>query len=296
MRPSSHLRLSTFFFAAVVALALVATVTVFSAGAYVDAVRHIEELARADVHADVSSTIDPGQRGSLSVSRISEQVAAVRGWAAAAQRQLDATERAAALLAALGIAFVAGAYGMSLRGLRAERRMEQEIAALSTHDGMTGLPNGRFFTEWLTYAIANARREQGHVGVLFIDVNGCAAVGEYHGERAANALLVEVARRFRAASREGDLFARLAPTEFALATPNARDGRELALLAQRLRDQLNDPALPPLADTPIGASIGIAYFPEDANDSAGIMAAANVAMYAARRAGRNHIAFNALAA
>ena len=85
--------------------------------------------------------------------------------------------RAAALLAALGIAFVAGAYGMSLRGLRTERRMEQEIAALSTHDGMTGLPNGRFFTEWLTYAIANARREQGHVGVLFIDVNGCAAVG-----------------------------------------------------------------------------------------------------------------------
>jgi diguanylate cyclase (GGDEF)-like protein len=185
---------------------------------------------------------------------------------------------------------------MSLRGLRTERRMEQEIAALSTHDEMTGLPNGRFFTEWLTYAIANARREQGHVGVLFIDVNGCAAVGEYHGERAADALLVEVARRFRAASREGDLFARLAPTEFALATPNARDGRELALLAQRLRDQLNDPALPPLADTPIGASIGIAYFPEDANDSAGIMAAANVAMYAARRAGRNHIAFNALAA
>ena len=68
------------------------------------------------------------------------------------------------------------------------------------------------------------------------------------------------------------------------------------MLAQRLRDQLNEPALPPLADTPIGASIGIAYFPEDANDSAGIMAAANVAMYAARRAGKNHVAFNALAA
>ena len=46
----------------------------------------------------------------------------------------------------------------------------------------------------------------------------------------------------------------------------------------------------------MGASIGIAFFPEDANDSAGIMAAANAAMYAARRAGRNHVAFNALAA
>ena len=93
-----------------------------------------------------------------------------------------------------------------------------------------------------------------------------------------------------------NLFARLGPTEFALATPNARDGRQLALLAQRLRDQLNETSQPPLTDTPIGASIGIAFFPEDANDSAGMMAAANAAMYAARRAGRNHVAFNALAA
>ena len=192
----------------------------------------------------------------------------VGGGRAAATRRHRARRERCWLRSALRSS--AGAYGMSAARARAPSGgWSRKSPRLSTHDGMTGLPNGRFFTEWLTYAIANARREQGHVGVLFIDVNGCAAVGEYHGERAADALLVEVARRFRAASREGDLFARLAPTEFALATPNARDGRELALLAQRLRDQLNDPALPPLADTPIGASIGIAYFPEDANDSAG---------------------------
>ena len=74
------------------------------------------------------------------------------------------------------------------------------------------------------------------------------------------------------------------------------DTRELAMLAQRLRDALNDPVQPPLADTPIGMSIGIAFFPEDADDRPACMAAANAAMYAARRAGRNHVAFNALAA
>ena len=83
MRLSSNLRLTTFFFAAVVALALVAAVTVFNAAAYVDAVHHIEVLAKADVHADVSSTIDSGQRGSVPALRIGEQIAAVRGWAAA---------------------------------------------------------------------------------------------------------------------------------------------------------------------------------------------------------------------
>jgi diguanylate cyclase (GGDEF)-like protein len=107
----------------------------------------------------------------------------------------------------------------------------------ANHDPCTGLPNRRFFAEWLSYAIAHARRERGHVGVLFIAISGTTTVSELHGREATDALLIEIARRFRAASREGDLFARLGTTEFALATPNARDGRQLALLAQRLRDQ-----------------------------------------------------------
>ncbi len=186
-----------------------------------------------------------------------------------------------------------------MHAVRSERRRTELAAQFdiqANHDLGTGLPNRRFFAEWLSYAIAHARRERGHVGVLFIAISGTTTVSELHGRDATDALLIEIARRFRAASREGDLFARLGATEFALATPNARDGRQLALLAQRLRDQLNETSQPPLADTPIGASIGIAFFPEDANDSAGIMAAANAAMYAARRAGRNHLAFNALAA
>ncbi|HKP65990.1 MAG TPA: GGDEF domain-containing protein [Casimicrobiaceae bacterium] len=296
MRRLSDLRLRAAFIAAVAALVFVGWVTVQNAAAYVDAVHHMHELTRPDVATDVSSTNGTHSPSDLPATTAADRLVAMRTFEAVAQRRLDAAERAAALLGALAIAFCAAGYALLSSGLRDEKRLKLEINSLSAHDEMTGLPNGRFFTEWLSYAIANARREHGHVGVLFIDINGCAAVDEYHGERATNALLVEVARRFRAASREGDLFARLATTEFALATPNASDGRDLALLAQRLRDQLNEPTLPPLADTPIGASIGIAYFPEDANDSAGIMAAANVAMYAARRAGRNHIAFNALAA
>ena len=58
-------------------------------------------------------------------------------------------------------------------------------------------------------------------------------VSELHGRETTDALLIEIARRFRAASREGDLFARLGATEFALATPNARDGRQLAAVDVR---------------------------------------------------------------
>ena len=290
----------TAFLASVAILGVAAWFVISSARAYVAAEQRIDALLQTDaVPSRLSSTIDAEQREAAREMLTKH----VRGWLAeaaaerdVAQRKLDIVERAAASLGALAIGVYCFAYLALLRATRERKRLLDRLQAELNHDPLTGLPSRRFFREWLSFAIAHARRERVHVGVLLIDISGYAAVAELHGARAAEALLVEIARRFRAASREGDVFARLGATEFALATPNARGARELALLAQRLRDALNDPAQLPLADTPLGTSIGIAFFPEDADDSAGMLAAANAAMYAARRAGRNHVAFNALAA
>ena len=299
MRVAPELRLSAVFIAGAAALILAAWLVLASGRAYIEAEQRVDAMLASDVLSHLSTTIAAAE-GDVERHAVTRRVVNlakdVRGARAVARSELDATGRSAAILGALTIALFCLTYAASLRALRRERRLAERLREEANHDALTGLPNRRFFAEWLAYAIAHARRERGHVGVLFIDINGSSAVREFHGEATADALLIEIARRFRSASREGDLFARLGPTEFALATPNARDSRQLALLAQRLRDQLNETAQPPLADTPIGASIGIAFFPEDANDSAGIMAAANAAMYAARRAGRNHVAFNALAA
>lgn len=213
-----------------------------------------------------------------------------------AREAFAAAKARAAFLGALAVAAIALAFGALRRLLIVRQELETRMRNEQTHDALTGLPNRRFFGEWLAFAIAHARRAHAHVGVLFIDIDGCGAVVEHHGGPAAEALLVDIARRFRAVSRSGDVFARLCATQFALATPNAEHVRDLTAIAQRLRDVLDDPAQPPLADSPIGTSIGMAFYPEDAGDSAGVMAAANAAMYAARRAGRHHVAFNALAA
>ena len=294
MRISPEARLLAVFVAFAAAVAVAAWLTFGSGRAFVDAAEHVLD-ASAPVRADMSSTT--GASADADRPRMTQRGATpARTWRELAAGYLAAVERGAAAIGILLVAFFGVAYAIANRALRASAELRAKLERETHHDALTGLPNRRFFAEWLSFAIAHARRERGRVGVLFIDINGCGAVSEFHGRAAADALLVEVARRFRAASREGDVFARLGETEFALATPNAHDSRQLALLAQRLRDQLNESSQPPLADTPIGASIGIAFFPEDANDSAGIMAAANAAMYAARRAGRNHVAFNALAA
>ena len=105
------------------------------------------------------------------------------------------------MLGALTVAFLCFACAALLRALRREQRLREQLSEESNHDPLTGLPNRRYFAEWLSCAIAHARRQGTHVGVLFIDVNGCAAVGELHGEHTADAMLIEIARRFRAVSR-----------------------------------------------------------------------------------------------
>jgi diguanylate cyclase (GGDEF)-like protein len=198
-------------------------------------------------------------------------------------------------LGVLVIMLFSGAYAIIIGNLRERRRLDARLRQAANHDGPTGLPNRRFFGEWLAYSIAHARREVRHVGLLFIDVDGLRTVDELHGRASADALLVEIARRFRETAREGDVLARIGASQFALAVPNVGDPRDVAPLAQRLRDSLTDPARPPLADTPIGASVGVAFYPDDADDPAGVMAAADAAMYAAKGAGKNHVVINALA-
>ena len=304
LRVPADLRMIAAFLASALALSVAAWVVLSTGRAYVAAEQRIDALLEMDaVQSELSTTTANAQRDDDAAAlprRVAEALPRVRAERDAARRHLADVERAIALVAVLAIALYGFAYALLSRNLHERRKLTAQARDASLHDPLTGLPNGRFFSEWLSYAIAHARRHAAHVGVLFIDISGVGAVEELHGERAARLMLVEVARRFRASSREGDLFARVGPSEFALATPNAwedrAEGRQLATIAQRLRDALNDPALPPLADSPIGASIGIAFFPEDADDPAGVMAAANAAMYAARRAGRNHVAFNALAA
>jgi diguanylate cyclase (GGDEF)-like protein len=301
---SAESRVVAAFVASALALIVAASFAWSTGRAYVAAEQRIDELIDTDaVQSQLSTTTAGAPREDAAPAlprRVAEALPRVRAEREAARRHLADAERAIALVALLAIVLYCCAYALLSRSLREQRRLAAEARDATLHDPLTGLPNGRFFAEWLSYAIAHARRHASHVGVLFLDIGGVAAVEALHGKRAAQLMLIEVARRFRASSREGDMFARIGATEFALATPNAwedrGEARQLAAIAQRLRDALNDPALPPLADSPIGASIGIAFFPEDADDPAGVMAAANAAMYAARRAGVNHVAFNALAA
>ena len=175
--------------------------------------------------------------------------------------------------------------------LREHRQLAARVEKQANQDVLTHLPNRRFFVQWLGFNLAQAKRDGGDLALMFIDLDGFKAVNDRYGHDAGDALLVEISRRFRHTVRESDLLARVGGDEFALIAPNAKDGRELGQLAQRLLNALSNADARPIAGEPVGASIGIALFPDDAEDLQGLVAAADAAMYAAKRAGKNRFAF-----
>jgi diguanylate cyclase len=206
------------------------------------------------------------------------------------RRHYDDTMRLLAIGVGLGVAMMVILYAAIARELGERRRLVDRIRREADHDDLTQLPNRRFFTQWLGYALAQARRENGTLGLLCIDIDGFKAVNDSAGHERGDALLAEIARRFTAEKRDSDVLARIGGDEFVLGAAGARDGRDLAVLAQRMLDTL---ATPPITTLPIGASIGVAFFPDDASDPPGLLASADAAMYAAKRAGRNRVVFSA---
>lgn len=165
---------------------------------------------------------------------------------------------------------------------RLSKRLEHE----ASHDALTGLPNRRFGVEWLNHSLALAKRERTRLALLFIDLDGFKEVNDEFGHKTGDEVLKVVARRFLELVRESDFLARFGGDEFLVIMPLGAQIGEPAILAKRLIHSLAEPLLPQLGGSPVGASIGIALYPEHADDTLGLMAAADSAMYAAKQAGR----------
>ena len=164
-----------------------------------------------------------------------------------------------------------------------EARMER--AAL--HDALTGLPNRLLLADRLRQAIASAERH-GHVFTLaYLDLNGFKQVNDDQGHDAGDEVLCAVAERLQAGVRASDTVARLGGDEFVVLLTPAQAPAEAEPALSRLREALVQPVL--LASgihVTVGASFGLAHFPQDGRTADALMRHADEAMFAHKRAGR----------
>jgi diguanylate cyclase (GGDEF)-like protein/PAS domain S-box-containing protein len=181
----------------------------------------------------------------------------------------------------------------------ARKQAEDRLAYLAYHDALTDLPNRTLFEEHLATAIAAADRDGGSAAVLYVDLDDFKLINDSFGHTVGDELLKEVARRLRRVTRAGDVVARQGGDEFLILVAgrgDARTPRSLAhahmraatgRIAEKMRDALLEPVMLGDIELVVTASIGASVYPDDACTAEALMKHADVALYAAKDAGRD---------
>jgi len=171
------------------------------------------------------------------------------------------------------------------------KRIEQQMYRQASYDALTGLPNRRLFSNRLREEIAKAERGAYRVALLFIDLDRFKEVNDSLGHEAGDLLIVEAAQRIRARVRESDTVARLGGDEFIVILPEVGDIFPQDRVAQDLVEAMERPFRLGKHDVFVSASIGIAGYPQDADNAETLIGCADQAMYAAKDMGRNGFSF-----
>lgn len=177
---------------------------------------------------------------------------------------------------------------------------DDRVRFLAYHDNLTGLPNRAMFREYLTRALSQAERAEQKLGILFLDIDGFKRINDTLGHQTGDLLLKEVARRLASRLREEDmvvhgddktqpedLLARLGGDEFIVLLTSIHDLHGPGAVARRFIKALGETMTLNGTDCNIGASIGIAIYPDDGNDAGELIKNADIAMYHAKSLGKN---------
>ncbi|QIL43547.1 EAL domain-containing protein [Acidovorax sp. HDW3] len=172
-----------------------------------------------------------------------------------------------------------------------ERKQDQErIHWLAHYDALTSLPNRMLLAARGRQAIAEAQRFGAPAAVLFLDLDHFKHVNDSLGHRVGDALLIQIGKRLRAVVREYDTVARLGGDEFVLLLPGA-DERGAQRVAGKLLEAFRRPYQIGHHELTTAPSMGIALYPRDGEDFDSLIQSADVAMYRAKRDGRNTFRF-----
>lgn len=167
----------------------------------------------------------------------------------------------------------------------------EQVYHQANYDDLTGLPNRKQFRERLQQQIKHAAQTGSSFALMFIDLDGFKNINDSFGHDAGDLLLRESARRIADSVRSSDFLARLGGDEFTLILQYACSAEAIGQIAEKILQQLTRPFQLDVHQGQVGASIGIALYPEDGRDAEQLIKQADHAMYRVKNSGRQNYCF-----
>jgi diguanylate cyclase (GGDEF)-like protein/PAS domain S-box-containing protein len=179
---------------------------------------------------------------------------------------------------------------VTLHDITERRELESELKHLAYHDSLTQLPNRVLFLDRVEHALARSGRHRERLAVMLIDVDNFKVINDTRGHAAGDALLGQIAHRLQFALRPGDSCARLGGDEFAILAEGLITDDEGSQIANRIAEQLRAPFDLGSQTVTTAASIGVATS-DYGSDASELLRQADLAMYAAKDAGKGGMEF-----
>lgn len=184
--------------------------------------------------------------------------------------------------------------------LQAKKRFEMEkklhdsfcqVRELAEKDSLTGLSNRYHFEDALKVSINNNKRSNDIIALLFLDLDHFKNINDTYGHEMGDMFLKEVAKRTNQCLRGNELFARLGGDEFAILLTGLKNDNDATTVARRIIKALGKTIVINENQLQCGVSIGIALYPNDADSAETLKKYADIAMYRAKKEGRNQLCY-----
>ena len=200
--------------------------------------------------------------------------------------QFTRTRPDGSILDVRGLPLADGSFVTIYTDVTEQHRAAEAIERLAHRDALTGLANRYTLEARLDQMVADARRHDRRLAVMFLDMDNFKAINDTLGHGIGDNFLCEVAKRLSVSVRDNDIVARLGGDEFVVVLADLDGPQSASSVANKIIDSLRQPIALERHSLRASVSIGICFYPQDGHDRGALMQSADIAMYHAKNAGK----------
>ncbi|MFW2366857.1 MAG: diguanylate cyclase domain-containing protein [Desulforhopalus sp.] len=179
---------------------------------------------------------------------------------------------------------------VSLHDITDLKKAKEQLRFMAYHDALTKLPNRRLFHDLLQHSIKRAQRHQQQLAVLFLDLDDFKSVNDSHGHDVGDQLLVTIAGTLQSCLRNSDILCRWGGDEFVIGLLESSGGVSARAVAKKLCKKVLENISGSDDGFQVSVSIGVTMYPDHGAEPDLLIRNADMAMYQAKRSGKNRCA------